>query len=64
MRAGSAGTTDIALRDLIKVGIINSTSEIYDTYEIKVPYTYPVLSMDYKEKLSCVQEKINKYKNY
>jgi|TARA_B100002003_G_C14153333_1_gene554960 protoporphyrinogen oxidase len=63
LRAGSAGTTDIALRDLIKVGIINSTSEIYDTYEIKVPYTYPVLSMDYKEKLSCVQEKINKYKN-
>ncbi|MDO8125636.1 MAG: FAD-dependent oxidoreductase [Candidatus Brocadiales bacterium] len=63
MQADSAFTMKRAIEDMKKVGLINNNSEIVDTYEINVPYTYPILTIDFKEKYSKLTAQLGRFDN-
>lgn len=52
-----------AINDLKKVGLINSESAIESIFELNVPNTYPILTKDYREELSRLEEQLRKYGN-
>ncbi len=45
-------------RELIKVKMIEKADDIESLYEIKAPYSYPILTPDYREKAAELQEKL------
>lgn len=47
----------------MKAGVIESADDIESIYELNVPNSYPVLTLDYREKLEKMNREINTYKN-
>jgi len=52
-----------AAKNLIKVDIIKTESSIESIYELNVPFTYPVLTIDYKDKLRQVRSDLSNIEN-
>ncbi len=54
---------NMAIEDLRKVEIINDRSSIDSIFELNVPYSYPVLTINYKKELTKFQNQISKFDN-
>lgn len=52
-----------AIEDIKKVNLINDSSSIVDTYEINVPYTYPLLTTDFKEEYNKLESQLSCFDN-
>jgi protoporphyrinogen oxidase len=52
-----------AIKDIIKVGLIKDESSIDSIFELNVPYTYPLLTLDYKDKLFTLQNQLKDFGN-
>ena len=52
-----------AIEDMFKVGIIEDIAEIESIYEINAPFSYPILTIDYREQLEELKKQISKFDN-
>lgn len=52
-----------AIKDLIRVGVIETEGDIESMFEIHVPRSYPILTIDYREKVAALQKLLSGYSN-
>lgn len=63
LKADSAALWKQAIQDMIRTRLISSESELLGVEELNVPFSYPVLTLDYKEHLSAFRKSIAPFKN-
>lgn len=52
-----------SVRDAVKTGLMKSADDLVAYHELNVPNSYPILSLDYKEKLAEVTKGISRFSN-
>ncbi len=60
----AANSTDIKLqviKELIKLKMIDQDLDVESIFEIKVPYSYPILTTDYREKTAELQQRLSQF---
>ena len=61
MNANSSDIKSSVTRELKKVKMIDEDADVESIFEIKAPYSYPILTSDYREKVSELQEKLGRF---
>lgn len=59
----NSSKVQIAKEDIVRVGLINDNSSVESVFELNVPFSYPVLTIDYREKITDLQNQLDKYDN-
>ncbi len=62
MNADSTDIKSLVTKELKKVKMIDRDADVESVFEIKAPYSYPILTPDYREKVSELQEKLGRFK--
>ena len=47
--------------ELKKVKLIDHDDDVESVFEIKAPYSYPILTTDYREKIAALQEQLSRF---
>lgn len=53
----------VIIKDLIKVGLVDTEEDIYDIFALSVPNTYPIFTKNYQSEISRVKKQISKINN-
>ncbi len=61
MNTPLADLQPLLAQELIKVKMIADAADIESIFEIKAPYSYPILAADYREKVGQLQQKLAQF---